>query len=171
MRAPLIAAAVACVIGAVPVSGQFRTGHPPEDLATYDWTAWLVGAWEGTWETEAGVQPYRQSFELSPDRRYILTHNERGAGDAAYRGFGVFSYYPTTGEAYGQWFGMQHDTNDGWAIRDGETMRWTIRRLGMRITRVRTRTGPDSYVVENEVLTPEGAVSRSREVMTRTKPS
>ncbi|MEQ9398302.1 MAG: hypothetical protein RJQ04_03950 [Longimicrobiales bacterium] len=146
---------------------QFRNGHPPPPLSTWDWTAWLLGEWEGTWESAGGSLPYRQTFALSPDERYVITHNLRGEEDTAYRGFGVFSYYPATNEAYGQWFGMNHDTNDGWARRDGHVMTWTIRRLGMRITRVRTRTGPDSYVVVNEVLQPDGSVSRSREVMRR----
>lgn len=150
--------------------GQFRNGHPPPPLSTWDWTAWLLGEWEGTWESGGRSLPYRQTFALSPDERYVITHNLRGEGDAAYRGFGVFSYYPATNEAYGQWFGMNHDTNDGWAFRDGDVMTWTIRRLGLRITRIRTRTGPDSYVVDNEVLQPDGTLSRSREVMRRVGP-
>jgi hypothetical protein len=113
------------------------------------------------------VLPYRQTFEFSPDHRYMITHNARGDGGAVYRGFGVFSYYPVTGEAYGEWFGTEHDTNEGWAVRDGARMVWTIRRLGMRITRIRTRTGPDSWTVDNEVLMPDGKTTRSRETMRR----
>lgn len=154
---------LAVVATAPSASAQFRYGHAPDDLAAYEWTAWLVGEWEGTWESGGRTIPYRQSFAFSPDRRYVLTHNQRGD----YRGFGVFSYYPATGDAYGQWFGTEHDTNDGWAMRDGEVMRWTIRRLGMRIERVRTRTGPDTYVVDNTVVRPDGTIIRSREDMRR----
>ena len=160
---------VAATTATPAAAAQFRYGNPPEDLAAWEWTAWLLGEWEGTAERDGDSVPYRQSFTLSPDRRYLLTHNERGVGADAYRGFGVFSYYPATGEAYGQWFGMNHDTNDGWARRDGERMVWTIRRLGLRITRTRTRTGPDSYVVDNEILAPDGSVTHSRETMQRVR--
>lgn len=159
--------AMAIAATAQPAAGQFRDGHPPQDLATYDWTAWLVGRWEGVWDSSAGKLPYVQTFELSPDHEYLITHNVRGAPESAYRGLGVFSYYPLTREAYGQWFGMNHDTNDGWAVRDGERMIWTVRRHGLRITRVRTRTGPDSFTVENEALAPDGSVSHSTETMRR----
>lgn len=163
----LIAVLLMLAASAADGSAQFRYGSPPEDLTTYDWTAWLVGEWEGTFEYGDTSVPYRQTFEFSPDRKYIITHNQRGGGEEAYRGLGVFSYYPATNEAYGQWFGVEHDTNDGWGVREGAQMRWTIRRLGMRVTRVRIRTGENTYIVENEVLAPDGSVSRSREVMRR----
>lgn len=157
----------ATVCAADEAGAQFRNGSPPGDLAGYDWTAWLVGRWEGTWESGGVARPYLQTFEYSPDHQYLITHNQRGEGEEVYRGFGIFSYYPATGEAYGEWFGMNHDTNDGWAKRDGERMVWTIRRLGLRITRIRTRTGPDSFTVDNEVQAPDGSITRSREVMRR----
>jgi hypothetical protein len=163
----VVAPALLAVALPDPAVSQFRMGHAPDDLARYEWTAWLVGEWEGEWIAEGQVRLYRQSFQFSPDHRYIITHNQRGNGPDAYRGLGVFSYYPATGEAYGEWFGTEHDTNAGWAVRDGERMVWTIRRLGMRITRVRIRTGPDSYEVKNEVVSPDGATTRSREVMKR----
>jgi hypothetical protein len=121
----------------------------PEPVSDYDWTAWLVGEWQGWFESEEGRAPLRQTFELAVGGRYLYTEivmNEGQPGE--YRGIGVFQYFPGDGTAYGNWFGAIQ-TNDGHARREGDSFIWEIPRLGGTVIRVRERVSDDEYLVTN----------------------
>lgn len=136
-------------------------------LRQFDWTQWLVGEWEGTTEGPQGVRPFKQSFRLSDDGHYVLTEVQFGEGKTAFRGFGVFQYFPAADSAYGNFFGMDGITNDGWAKRFDDRMVWHLQRGSRTTTRIRERLGDDAYVVHNYSVRADGTMYQTTERLKR----
>ena len=107
------------------------------------------------------------------DERYIYTELQFGEGPDAFRGFGIFEYFPEADSAYGHFFDINGVTNDGWAKRFGDRVVWHIdmhRRGGRTSTRIRERISADEYVVHNHVVGPDGTQTQSTERLRRKRP-
>lgn len=142
-------------------------------LQHYDWTQWLIGEWEGTYERPGVTLPMRQSFAYFLDGRYLYTEVQLGEGPEAFRGFGIFEYFPEADSAFGHFFDSNGITNDGWGKRVGERLVWHIdqhRRGGLTTTRVRERLGADAYVSRNYHVEADGTQVHTIERMRRKKP-
>lgn len=141
------------------------------DLSTYDWTQWLVGAWEGTMKSDDGqTKKYKQTFEYTLENRWILTRLEiTGEKGTEYKGMGLFLYIPETGEAVAHWAGLFGDYNEGNGKREGDKLIWNFNRLGRRYHRVFEKINQDEYHASNTILYPDGKIVRTKEIMKRIK--
>jgi hypothetical protein len=139
-----------------------------KDLSNYDWTKWLVGTWKGTCTYDNGeVKKYKQSFDYTLERRWILAKLEIGENGEEYKGMGLFFYNPETGESVAHWAGLFGDYNEGRGKREGDKIIWNFDRLGRRYHRVFQKINQDEYHAVNTILYPDGRIVKSKEIMKR----
>lgn len=167
MKKFIVIAMVSVLCLAMVLSATRGYGDVPPKLYDYDWAKWLIGEWEGTYESPQGIGEIRQTFEFAIDAHYIFTTITSKFGEDEYEGMGVFVYYPEQDSAYGNWFDAVQGMNDGHATRKGNKMIWKIERLGRKITRIREKISEDKYIVTNEIIMPDGKIVHSKEVMKR----
>jgi hypothetical protein len=77
---------------------------PPQRLDD-DFHEWMIGEWQGTTTSSMGKAQIRLKIEWGLDRQFVVIH-ETSIFDATvvYKGIGIFTKDPTSGDFIGHWF-------------------------------------------------------------------
>jgi len=124
---------------------------PPQPLSG-DWYNWMIGEWEGTSKSAMGVTKDWIKFEWGLDQQFVVMHYKGETVEAneemmkgmqeqmnmsdedmemmmqmPYKGMGVVTKDPKTGESMGYWFDNWRTVSEGTGKMDGAnkmTMVW-----------------------------------------------
>jgi len=163
------------------MKGQMPEMTPPKPLSS-DWYNWMVGEWEGTSESQMGKTKDWIKFEWGLDKQFVVMHykgetvepnKEMMKGmqeqmkmsdedmkkmmEMPYKGMGVVTQDPKTGESMGYWFDNWRSVSKGKGKMEGAnkmTMVWE----GAMGTETRTteKVGDNKMVVTFKSSGPMG---------------
>jgi len=159
---------------------------PPQPLAD-DLLKWMVGEWQGTTTMASGKSQDWQKVELGLDNQFVITNltskwteinpeamkmSKEDADkmkDMPYKGMGMMTLNPTTGEFVGHWFDNWRGTYTGTGKREGDKITATWQgAMGTR-TETMEKVGADKMVITFSQKDPGGNVMEGRTEFTRTK--
>jgi hypothetical protein len=129
---------------------------PPQPLNN-DWQNWLIGEWQGTSESTMGKSDDWMKIEKGIDGQFLIMHytgktieikpdalkqmakemniSEDQAKEIAhqeYKGLGITTVNPMSGEIMGYWFDSYRDVSEGKGSYEGNTstITWTSKYMG-----------------------------------------
>jgi hypothetical protein len=170
---------------------EMKTMAPPNALDD-DWSKWIVGEWEGKTETPMGKHQDWMKIELGLDNQFIMmkykskmaemtpeqmtamkeTMNMSDEGmakmkDMVYKGLGIETVNPATGEVIGYWFDSWRGVYKGTGKREGNktTMNWEGP-MGSS-TRTVEKVDENKMVMTFTETMPNGKVIEGRSEFTR----
>lgn len=163
----------------------------PRPLAD-DWTAWILGDWEGTGEGNAGKGKGALRYELDLGGQFLVARGQAeitgldpdylrkqmNASDeeverfrsAGYGSLELYTLDPETGEVIAFLFDSLRCVATGRGRREGnrEAVEWHWR-TGHRSTRITERLADDRFAVTERTAMPDGSVMEDRGEMVRVK--
>jgi len=133
------------------MSGEMPSMTPPKALSS-DWYNWMVGEWEGTSKSSMGIGKDWIKFEWGLDNQFVVInykgkmtepnkemmegmreqmnmseHEMQEMMEMPYKGMGVVTLNPKTGESWGYWFDNWRSVSKGKGKMEDEnkmTMVW-----------------------------------------------
>ncbi len=173
MKKILVVLLVACM--ALPLFAQEKKDAapampaPPTALDD-DFLKSSVGEWEGTTTMAMGTSQDWQKNELTLDGQFMLTHYTSKLGEMNYKGMGMLTKNPMTGEYVGSWFDNLRGMYKGTGKREGNkvTMHWEGP-MGIMRDETMEKIGDDKMVTVFKQKEPDGSMSEGRNEMTRKK--
>jgi hypothetical protein len=168
---------------------------PPKTLDD-DWSRWLVGEWEGSFESSVGKGENWMEVELCLNGEFLITKyrsrapkityehvqhlkETMGVSDndiknmrgSIYKGLEIRTIDPDTGEVFGQWFDNWRPVFSGRSRREGnkEIMEWEWPKQRVSIIRIIEKVSDDKFVMTGKWTMPNGSVMDDKTEMTRKK--
>lgn len=163
------------------MAGEMPEMTPPKPLSS-DWYNWMVGEWEGWTESPMGKTKDWMKIEWALDKQYLTIHykgetvepNEEAMKgwqeqmnmsdedmkkmmEMPYKGMGVVTKDPKTGDGIGYWFDNWRSVSKGRGKMEGDnkgTMVWESA-MGTE-TRTTERVGENKMVVNFKSSGPMG---------------
>jgi hypothetical protein len=167
--------------------------EPPKTLDD-DWSKWLVGEWEGPFESVVGKGKNCMGIELCLNGRFLITKYQSqlpeitpervqrlketmGVSDkdikniqgSIYKGIEFRTIDPNTGEVSGQWFDNWRSVFEGRSEREGnkEIMEWEWPEQGISGVRIIEKISNDKFIMTGKWTMPGGSVMDDKTEMTR----
>ena len=169
--------------------------EPPKTLDD-DWSRWLVGEWEGPFESAVGKGKNWMEIELCFNGRFLITKyrsrvpkitpervqhlkETMGVSDkdiknmqgSIYKGLEFRTIDPSTGEVFGQWFDNRRSMFKGrsrWE-ENKEIMEWEWPEQKISIIRIIEKVSDDKFIMTGKWTMPDGSVMNDKTEMTRKK--
>ena len=168
---------------------------PPKTLDD-DWGRWLVGEWEGPFESTAGEGINRMEIELCFNGRFLVTkyknqlpettteglqepkeaasvpdNDIKKMQDSIYKGLEFRMIDPNSGQVTGQWFDNWRPMFTGISKRKGnkEVMSWEWYEQRILIVRTIEKISDDKFIMTGKWVMPDGSVMDDKTEMTRKK--
>jgi len=148
---------------------QEKPGTPPPPKPLGEEWDWIVGEWEGYTESPMGKAKEWEKVEFTLDRQFMMIQATSEWNGMTYKGGGVTTVDPKTGELVGYWFDNFRSVYQGKGKREGDkfTMTW-IGPIGQS-TRITEKVSDDKYTITVKMTGAEGKETESKTVMTRKK--
>ena len=142
---------------------------PPKPLED-DFLKWTVGEWEGTTTSPEGLSQDWQKNEMALDGQFVLTHYTAKTPAFNYKGMGLMSINPITGEVFGYWFDSMRGVYNGKGKREGNkiTAHWEGP-MGMARDETMEKVSDDKFVIMFKQKMPDGNAMEGRTELTRKK--
>ena len=140
---------------------------PPKPLGQ-EWD-WMVGEWEGWSESPMGKSKEWEKIEFTLDRQFLMIQASSEYDGMTYKGGGVTTVDPKTGELVGFWFDNLRGIYKGKGKLEGNksTMTW-VGPMG-KSTRIIEKVSEDEHTVTVKMTGPDGKETEAKTVMKRIK--
>lgn len=145
-----------------------ETPAPPKPLDD-DMIKWMVGEWVGWSESPMGKTKEWMSCQIGLDGQFLLMSGKSEAGGMVYKGMGVMTINPKTGEHVGLWIDNMRGMYKGKGKREGNKtiMEW-VGTMG-KSTRITEKINEDKFAVTVKAPGPDGKMATMKAEYTRIK--
>jgi len=192
-KLPVILLVVMASMSSCAINQEKKITEPPKTLDD-DWSKWLVGEWEGSFESVVGKGKNCMRIELCLNGRFLITKYQSqvpeitpervqhlketmGVSDkdikniqgSIYKGIEFRTIDPNTGEVAGQWFDNWRSVFDGRSKREEnkEIMEWEWLEQRVSTIRIIEKVSDDKFIMTGKWTMPNGSVMDDKTEMTR----